>query len=106
MLLAPWTTWLLVRISPSEVRIMPVPAASDERPVADAMTVLMSTTAELILLATAWASIGWLACEDCGGRLDVPPFDEPLFDEPPICGARWIGFCATCEPVVIAWITR
>src|ERR1700687_4417169 len=50
MLVEPSTTWLLVRTSPLEVRIMPVPAA-----VPDPVTVLMSTTAGSTLAAIAWA---------------------------------------------------
>src|ERR1035437_8889080 len=44
MLVAPSTTWLLVRISPVEVRMIPVPAASPD-PVVVWNTVLISTTA-------------------------------------------------------------
>src|SRR5215472_12098452 len=93
------TTWLLVRI-------IPVPAACEPpRPVADAITVLMSTIAELTLLVTAWTSIGWLAWLDWAGS---PLLEEPLppeLEEPPI-GGRWIGFCAVCAPLVIEWRMR
>src|SRR4051794_17677713 len=46
MLEAPWTTWLFVRIWPSDVRIMPVPAPRGRRPSAPrtCAEVLMSTT--------------------------------------------------------------
>ena len=55
---APWTTWLFVRISPDDVRTMPVPAASarggpPDRNGFDGMTVRMSTTAGVTLAATA-----------------------------------------------------
>src|SRR2546423_120894 len=43
MLVAPSTTWLLVRISPVEVRMIPVPAAWPD-PRAVTKVVLMSTT--------------------------------------------------------------
>ena len=52
MLVAPSTTWLLVRTSPDEVRIMPVPAACPV-PWAVLTTVLMSTMAGSTLLAIA-----------------------------------------------------
>jgi len=47
---APSTTWLLVRISPSDVRIMPVPAAFAPRYLS---RVLMSTT------PTCWLGVAW-----------------------------------------------
>src|SRR5262245_1526325 len=75
MLVEPWTTWLLVSTSPEEVRIMPVPAAGTGRPMVW-ITVLMSTTAGLTLLAIAWA-------------LDWP--DWP--DEEPIWGTVRMGAC-------------
>src|SRR5438874_3037941 len=50
MLVEPLTTWLLVRISPVELTIMPVPAAALEP-----MVVLMSTIAGSTLAATAAA---------------------------------------------------
>src|SRR6202521_1643914 len=65
MLVEPSTTWLLVRTSPLEVRIMPVPAA-----VPEPVTVLMSTTAGSTLAAIA-----------CAFRLPV------------LGAAGWIGAC-------------
>src|ERR1700737_677040 len=52
MLVAPATTWLLVRTSPEEVSTMPVPAAV---PPWYPSTVLMSTMPGLTLAATACA---------------------------------------------------
>src|ERR1700674_2135232 len=55
MLVAPSTTWLLVRTSPVEVRTIPVPAAVPDA-LADWNTVLMSTTAgsTLAAMVEAW----------------------------------------------------
>jgi len=53
-LVAPSTTWLLVRISPVEVRMIPVPAASPD-PVVVWNTVLISTTAGSTAVATVCA---------------------------------------------------
>src|ERR1700694_5754280 len=92
MLVDPSTTWLLVRTSPEEVMIIPVPAAAPE-PVLVWMTVLMSTIAGSTLAAIAcalsvpfWLGDGltgeigavevggslvfgnvalWVACEEC-----------------------------------------
>src|SRR5215472_14037725 len=77
MLEAPCTTWRFVRTSPEEVTSMPVPAAWACWP-ADPITVLMSTTAGMILFATAWTSKDWLPW----------PVDEPSW------GTAWIGLCA------------
>ncbi len=73
MLVAPAITWLLVRISPVEVRITPVPAPlppdgtellPEPLPSKPPMSVLMSTTAGLTLSAMAWVERtlpGWPA---------------------------------------------
>src|SRR3954447_368244 len=68
MLVAPATTWLLVRTTPSEAITMPVPAAS---PFWAPRTVSMSTSAGSTLAATAetWLSEG-------------PEADEPVDPEP------------------------
>ena len=59
---APVTTWLLVRTSPAGVRIIPVPAASTKSPLelpplwTDWLS--METTAGSTLASTAWMSMG------------------------------------------------
>ena len=71
MLVAPSTTWLLVRTSPAGVRMMPVPAAEPE-PLPVTIWVLMSTTKRSTLAviacrlrlplgcaADAWPSVLW-----------------------------------------------
>src|SRR2546421_12345305 len=74
MLVEPLITWLLVRISPVELTIMPVPAAALEP-----MVVLMSTIAGSTLAATAAALLlplplpvagagGWVGGGGGGGR--------------------------------------
>jgi hypothetical protein len=54
MLVAPDTTWLFVRTSPVEVRMIPVPAAVPD-PLAVWNTLLISTTAGSTVVAIAEA---------------------------------------------------
>src|SRR2546430_5891109 len=86
MLVEPLTTWLLVRISPVELTIMPVPAAALEP-----MVVLMSTIAGSTLAATAAALLLPLPLPVAGpaGRVGGA-----------LGGARpgWVGFVARAGP--------
>src|SRR5205809_535545 len=90
MLLDPMTTWSLVRISPVELMIMPVPAALPLPRV-----VLTLTMAGLTLAATA--SVVASVPFDGGSKLwsggvsgpcsDPPGFCSDIFDLPPL--ATW-----------------
>ena len=59
---APATTWLLVRISPVGVRIIPLPAASTKSPPTEPPlepeSLLIETTAGSTLASTSWTSPG------------------------------------------------
>ena len=75
---APSTTWALVRTSPSEVRIMPVPAplSAKKVPNRDAW-VRMKTTAGSTLASTACTPVGFVSCELDAGTVTVRVVPEP-----------------------------
>src|SRR5690349_5283663 len=81
MLVAPSITWLLVRISPSDVTTMPVPAACSCWYPSD---VLMSTKPGSTFSAIAFTSLG-----------PEPDEDEPELPLPPLLpelpGTIWNG---------------
>ena len=91
MEVAPSMTWLLVRISPVEVRIMPVPAPA---PFWKPKRVLMSTTPGVTLAATAapWDDV--MGPEPVAGAEPEPPDDGSVGvgeAEPPFPGTNGVS---------------